>query len=308
MKNLNVVFFGTPDFAVPCLDLLHQNERVNLLWAVTMPDRPAGRGQKMTPPPVANFAKIHNIPLFQTENINLEEDFLSRLKDVDLFIVLAFAQFLKKKVLDIPKIGSFNIHTSLLPKYRGAAPIQHALLNGDEKTGITIQKMVTKMDAGDLVLTHVVPIKPQENAGELFERLSSLCAESLDTFLNNALSNKLEFHPQDESKATFAPSFKKEDGHLKFPEKNARDLKNLVRALTPWPSAYCFVGEKRLKILSAEESTRELAPGRVEISNNQLMIGCKDGSLILSKVQLEGKRSCSGKELINGLKSFPVFH
>ena len=151
MKKLNVVFFGTPDFSVPTLELLHHHPDINLLAIVTMPDRPAGRGQELKSPPVAEYAKQNKIQLYQVENINKEETILSQLeqKNVDFILVLAFAQFLGSRVLKMPKLGCFNIHTSILPKYRGAAPIQYALLNGDTSTGVSIQKMVKEMDAGD---------------------------------------------------------------------------------------------------------------------------------------------------------------
>lgn len=311
MKKLNIVFLGTPDFSVPTLEALLNHPKVNLVAVITMPDRPAGRGQKLTSPPVAQFAKDKNIPLFQTENINKEISYLNELKskNIDLFIVLAFAQFLKKEVLNLPKIGCFNIHTSLLPKYRGAAPIQYALLNGDEVTGVCIQKMVPQMDAGDLVYSQEVKIDPRENSGQLFERLKLLAAEGINVFLDKVLSNNITYKKQDPSGVSFAPTIKKEDGHLKFREKTCEEIINQIRAFNPWPSAFCFLDGKRMKVNSAEKVQdwpKPLTPGTIDISNNQLMIGCKKGILRLLEVQLEGKNPCSGAELINGIKNKPL--
>jgi methionyl-tRNA formyltransferase len=305
MKKLNVVFLGTPDFSVPSLEVLANHPEINLVSVITMPDRPAGRGQKLSSPPVAQFAKDKGIPLFQTENINKEKAFLAelKLKNIDLFIVLAFAQFLKKDVLDLPKIGCFNIHTSLLPKYRGAAPIQYAILNGDTITGVCIQKMVPQMDAGDLVYSQEVKIDPKENSGQLFDRLKILAAEGLKVFLKNLLSNQITYKAQDPSQVSFAPTIKKEDGHLKFNEKTAEEIINQIRAFNPWPSAYCFFGGKRMKVIWAEVHSKYLSPGTVDISNNQLKIGCQKGTLQILEVQLEGKKPCSAIELLNGIKN-----
>ncbi len=305
MKKFNVVFLGTPDFSIPSLEVLAIHPNINIVSVITMPDRPAGRGQKLTCPPVAQFAKDKNLPLFQTENINKENAFLEKLKsqDIDLFIVIAFAQFLKKEVLEIPKIGCFNIHTSLLPKYRGAAPIQYAILNGDKVTGVCIQKMVTKMDAGDLVYSQEVKIDPKENSGLLFERLKVLAAEGLKVFLKNLLSDQITYTPQDPKQVSFAPTIKKEDGHLKFSEKTAEEIINQIRAFNPWPSAYCFLQGKRMKIIWAEINAKALPPGTVDIDNNQLMVGCKKGTLQILEVQLEGKKPCSASELLNGIKN-----
>ena len=308
MKILKVVFFGTPDFSVPTLEVLANHPDVNLVSVVTMPARPAGRGQQLTPPPVAQFAKEKNIPLFQTENINKEKAFLEDLKnkEIDIFIVLAFAQFLNNKVLDLPKIGCFNIHTSLLPKYRGAAPIQYAILNGDETTGVCIQKMVREMDAGDLVYSKEIKIDPKENSGQLFDRLKVFAAEAVKFFLQDVLSNRLTFHTQDPMRVYFAPTLKKEDGYLKFCKKTDVEIINQIRAFNPWPSAFCFLNGKRMKVIWAEKAknfSKVLSPGAVDISNNQLMVGCKKGILQLQEIQLEGKNPCSGNELLNGIKN-----
>ena len=304
MKKLNIVFFGTPDFSVPSLEILNNHSLVNLKYVVSMPDRKAGRGQQLKSPEVIEFAKENRISFFQTENINKEEDFLNELEaqKIDVFIVLAFAQFLNNKLLSIPKLGCFNIHTSLLPKYRGAAPIQYAILNGDISTGVSIQKMVKKMDAGDLCLSHPVDIHPDETGGQLYTKLKFQAALSLNNFINDLFSNSIEFTPQDESKVSFAPTLKKEDGYLDFKVLDRYEIINKVRALYPWPGTYCFLGKKRLKVFKVLATSKSLKPGEVESTSKEIFIGCKDGAIRLYEVQLEGKKRGYDSDLINGIK------
>jgi methionyl-tRNA formyltransferase len=305
MKKLNVVFCGTPDFSVPTLELLHQHPHINLVGVITMPDRPAGRGQELQSPPVAKYAKENKIPLYQVENINREDTILAELegKNVDFILVLAFAQFLGSRVLNMPKIACFNIHTSVLPKYRGAAPIQYALLNGDTMTGVSIQRMIKAMDAGDLVHFHELAIAPTETGGQLYTRLKFQAALSTNTLIETVLNNKLVFTPQDPAGVSFAPTLKKEDGLLNFKESTIAKLHNQIRALDPWPGTYCFLGTQRLKVFEIEKLHRTLKPGETSTEHGQLSVGTLDGVIRLVKVQLEGKKVCSDAELLNGLKN-----
>lgn len=305
MRKLNVVFCGTPDFSVPTLELLHQHPHINLVGVITMPDRPAGRGQELKSPPVASYAKEHRLPLYQVENINREENVLKELegKAIDFFLVLAFAQFLGSRVLSMPKLGCFNIHTSILPKYRGAAPIQYALLNGDKSTGVSIQRMVKEMDAGDLCHFHEMPIAETETGGQLYTRLKFQAALSTNVLIETILANKLVFTPQDPAGVSFAPTLKKEDGFLNFKESSVEKLHNQIRALDPWPGTYCFLNNQRMKVFEIEKLTRSLSPGETSLQNGQLSIGTSDGAVRLVRVQLEGKKICSDLELLNGLKN-----
>lgn len=305
MKKLNVVFCGTPDFSVPTLELLHQHPHVNIVGVITMPDRPAGRGQELKSPPVAEYAKLHKLPLYQVENINRDESALQELegKNVDFFLVLAFAQFLGSRILNMPKSGCFNIHTSILPKYRGAAPIQYALLNGDSSTGVSIQKMVKEMDAGDLVHFHELLISETETGGLLYTRLKFQAALSTNTLIELVLKDELTFSKQDPSKVSFAPTLKKEDGLLNFKQSSITKIQNQIRALDPWPGTYCFLNNQRLKVFEIEILNRKISPGETSIDHGHLAIGTMDGAIRLSKVQLEGKKICSDTELLNGLKN-----
>jgi methionyl-tRNA formyltransferase len=305
MKKLNVVFCGTPDFSVPTLELLHQHPHINLVGVVTMPDRPAGRGQELKSPPVAEYAKQNKIRLYQVDNINRDEQTLIELenKNIDFILVLAFAQFLGSRVLNLPKLGCFNIHTSILPKYRGAAPIQYALLNGDTSTGVSIQRMVKEMDAGDLVHFHELPISKTETGGQLYTRLKFQAALSSNTLIENILQDKLIFSPQDPKGISFAPTLKKEDGFLNFKEASFTKIQNQIRALDPWPGTFCFLGTQRLKVFEIEKLSRTLRPGETSTEYGQLAIGSLDCTIRLALVQLEGKKICTDLELFNGLKN-----
>lgn len=305
MKKFRVAFCGTPDFSVPTLDLLSSHPHIELVKVISMPDRPAGRGMELKSPEVIEFAKAKKIPFFQTENINREPEMLKELKalDLDFVVVLAFAQFLGSEMLNLGKLGCFNIHTSVLPKYRGAAPIQYALLNGDTETGVSIQKMVKKMDAGDLVHFHTVAIAPTENGGQLYTRLKFQAALSMNDLIHKLLKNEVTYTAQDEANVSFAPTLKKEDGLLQFKDKTIAQILNLIRALDPWPGTYCFLNGKRLKVLSAEKYHAKLSPGKAQNDMGSLVVGCLDGSLRLTQVQLEGKKACSDRELLNGIKT-----
>jgi methionyl-tRNA formyltransferase len=308
MNKLKLVFFGTPDFAVPALEMLFNHPKVDLKCVVSMPDRPAGRGHQMKSPEVIEFAKNNKIPFFQTENINKETEFLASLADIDVFVVLAFAQFLKEDVLAIPKSGCFNIHTSLLPKYRGAAPIQYAILNGDTSTGVSIQRMVKKMDAGDVCWSTPVDISNTETGGQLYTRLKFQAALSLNDFIYSLSESNLNFKSQNEDDVSIAPTLKREDGFLSFSQSSFQTLYNQVRGLYPWPGTYCYLGNKRLKVFSIELADYKVAPGETTVKHKELIIGCLDGAIRLKELQLEGKKRCSDTELLNGLKDEPIIN
>jgi methionyl-tRNA formyltransferase len=305
MKKLNVVFCGTPDFSLPTLELLHHHPNINIVGVITMPDRPSGRGHELKSPPVAEYAKSNKLPLYQIENINREDKILKELesKNVDFILVLAFAQFLGSRVLNMPKLGCFNIHTSILPKYRGAAPIQYSLLNGDTSTGVSIQKMVKEMDAGDLVHFFELPIAETETGGQLFVRLKFQAALSTNVLIDAILKNKLVFTKQDPNSVSFAPTLKKEDGLLNFKDSSIVKIQNQIRALDPWPGTYCFLNNQRLKVFEIEKLQRTLKPGETSIDFGQLAVGTLDGVIRLSSVQLEGKKICNDTQLLNGLKN-----
>ncbi len=305
MKKLKTIFMGTPDICLPTLGELNKNSSIELVEVVSMPDRPAGRGQNLKSPDVIEYCKSHNINFFQTANINLENEKIDvwKKQKIDLIIVFAFAQFLGQKILTLPLSGCFNIHTSLLPKYRGAAPIQHALINGETKTGVSIQKMIKKMDAGDIAHSEEVEISSEETGVTLYEKLKNLSVVALNKFITKLVNNELNYSSQEESLVTFAPTLKKEAGFLDFKNMSTRKVINLVRALEPWPGTYCFLNTKRLRVLKVESFDMNLPAGKVDSSHNALVVGCTDGALRLKQVQLEGKKLVNDNELLKGIKT-----
>ncbi|MCT4642418.1 MAG: methionyl-tRNA formyltransferase [Bacteriovoracaceae bacterium] len=303
MKKIKVIFFGTPDFAVPSLDIINNHPHVELIGVVSMPDRKSGRGHRLKSPEVIEYAKNNKLAYFQSENINKDDKFEDFVKEADVFIVLAFAQFLSQKILDLPKNGCFNIHTSVLPKYRGAAPIQYALLNGDNETGVSIQKMVKKMDAGDVCFEKSVAIAQTETGGQLYTRLKYQAALSLNEFIYNIVEKNINYRTQDETQVSIAPTLKRENGFLDFKNETFETLNNKVRALYPWPGTYCMQGKKRVKVFTIEKSNIKLEPGQTLIQNKQLLVGCKDTSIRLMELQLEGKKRSYDYDIVNGFRS-----
>lgn len=287
---------GTPDFSVATLQALLHHPLVELCLVVSMPDRPAGRGQQLQSPAVIEYCKEHQIPFYQTENINKDQELvtLAQKLELDIIIVLAFAQFLNKTWLKMAKLGCFNIHTSLLPLYRGAAPIQYALLNGETKTGVTIQEMVSKMDAGDIVYQSLTDISPDETGGSLTLKLKDLAASTCHDFINDLSDNKCQRQPQDHQLATFAPTLDREMGRLNFQQQTAQEIERLVRALHPWPGTFCFLNGKRCKIFQVELVDHTLTAGQSLVTgNNHFLVGTKSGTMRITSFQIEGKKITS---------------
>jgi methionyl-tRNA formyltransferase len=293
MNKLKTIFMGTPEFCLPTLEMLRTHPDIDLVHVVSMPDRKSGRGQKLQSPPVIEFAQKNKVPYFQTAQINREEDFLQSLEklEIDVIIVLAFAQFLGKRVLNLPNKACYNIHTSLLPKYRGAAPIQYALLKGDRETGVTIQEMVKKMDAGDIVHQDRLTIHPRETGQSLFNRLSYQSALSGYDFLEKLNQDAITKTPQVQEGLSFAPVLTKDMGQLNFKENSAIEIARQVRALYPWPGTYTFLNHKRLKVQNTQMSHKNLQAGELLIDRDgKIHVGTQNGTLRLSEIQLEGKK------------------
>ncbi|MFH1565432.1 MAG: methionyl-tRNA formyltransferase [bacterium] len=307
-KNLeknktSVVFIGTPDFAVPVLESIINDERLDLKAVITQPDKEVGRKKIITPPPVKMYSQKNNFTVLQPKKIK-DANFIEQLKKInpDLIVVAAYGQILPREIIEMPKYGCINIHASLLPKYRGASPIQTAILNGDEKTGITIMKMDEGLDTGDIISQKETEIKNSDTAQDLHEKLSSLGAKLLIKTLPNYLSGKIKPQAQDNSRAALTKIITKKDGEIDF-NKSAKEIECKLRAFTPWPGIYTFFGDKKLKILKLkiEEQINPLIPaGKLHEAENNLIVNCGNGALILEEIQLEGKQKISGKEFING--------
>lgn len=302
MKKLRTIFLGTPEFSVPTLEKLCQNNSIELLATISNPDKKQNRGQKIQSPPVVNFSKDNDIQFFQTDKINKDSEILEYLKksEIDLIIVLAFSQFISQEILDLPKIGCFNIHTSILPKYRGAAPVQYALLNGDKSTGVSIQKMVKKMDAGDICFFKSTNIDDQDNALTLFEKLKLEAADCITPFIDLIIKDKLTFTPQNEADISFAPLIKKDDAKINLTDHSVNKINNMIRGYFVWPKAYLYLNDKILKILEIEKSQQNLQPGAFKIHMGQMVVGAKDGAMRLKVIQLQGKKAMTDIDFLNG--------
>ncbi|MBI5575575.1 MAG: methionyl-tRNA formyltransferase [Deltaproteobacteria bacterium] len=284
---------GTPAFAVPSLSALATSE--NVVLVVTNPDRPSGRGQTLAPPPVKVEAERLGLPVFQPEKAK-HPDSVARIagEHPDLIVVVAYGHILPKSILDIPKLGCINVHASLLPKYRGAAPINWAVVRGEETTGVTIMKMDVGMDTGPMLHVREIPIGHYDTAETLFPKLSLLGADALMEALRNLHAGTLVEIRQEDSQASYAPMLKKEHGMIDW-TKSAREIRNLIRGMAPWPSAYAFHGGKALKILSAAVREDHDVPGGtpgeiVAVGKDGIVVACGEGSLALVQVQPEGGR------------------
>jgi len=297
-----IVFFGTPSFALPTLrDLLEEPDEV--VGVVTQPDREKGRGRKMVISPIKELALQHGLTVLQPEKVK-EEAFQEALSGLqpDLFVVVAYGQILPKPVLNIPKYGAVNVHASLLPGYRGAAPIAWAILKGEKVTGVTTMVMDEGMDTGDILLQTEVPIGDEETCENLHDRLGSLGAQLLLKTLEKMEAGNIRPIPQDHSKATYAPPLKKEDGHIDW-RKGAAEIDRQVRAFNPWPGAFTKWGDRLLKIYRGEirERTPAGKPGAVVwVGSDFIEVEAGKDSYLIEEIQLEGRKKMTIRDFLSG--------
>ena len=299
---MKVVFMGTPDFAVPSLQaLLDAGHEVAAVY--TQPDKPVGRKQVLTPPPVKALAQAHGIPVYQPVKLR-DGSVAAQLKELapELIVVVAYGRILPKEILELPPRGCINVHGSLLPKYRGAGPIQWAVINGEEETGITTMYMGEGLDTGDMLLTMKTKIGVQETAGELFDRLSVLGAECLIKTISALEQGKITPVKQNEAEATYAPMLDKSMAELDF-SKTAKELQCLIRGLNPWPVAVTRFGQKRLKVYAAKAVEGSGVPGTV-LDAEQFIVACGSGALQFTEVQLEGSKRMPVQEFLRGKQIF----
>ena len=299
MKNKNVVFMGTPDFAVPVLEMLIA--KTNVIMVVTQPDKEVGRKKELVFSPVKKVAISHDIPVFQPVRIRKDYDVLKEL-DIDLIVTCAYGQIIPKEVLELPKRGCVNVHASILPKYRGAAPIQWALLNGEAKTGVTIMYMDEGMDTGDIIKIAEIPILDTDNVGTLHDKLSILGKDTLESVLDNLL-NGIVIGIKQTDDYTLAPMIKREDEKIDFKDTGVNII-NKIRALNPWPLANFSLNNKEIKVISAEfKKCNSKGTGKiVEITKDSLGISCKDGIIYLKIIKPFGKKEMPISSFINGIK------
>jgi methionyl-tRNA formyltransferase len=297
---------GTPDFAVPSLQALLDSDE-NVVCVITQPDRPKGRGRKLTPPPVKELALQMGLPVLQPTNIR-DESFTAQLKEYnpDLIVLTAYGRILPGNIINLPPFGTINVHASLLPKYRGAAPIQWALINGETKTGITIMQMDEGLDTGDILLTEKTTISADETAGSLFAKLAELGGKALIKALKLLKENKLTPVKQDENFASFAPLLKKEDGLIEWSQ-SAEQISCLIRGLDPWPTTYTTLAGKRCRLFSPQVLDKNechnaaLEPGSIwRADRNGLAVITGSGCILIREIQPDGSKRMSVDAFLRG--------
>jgi len=299
MKKMRVVFMGSPEFAVPSLEILH--ECFNVVGVVTQPDRPSGRGRKIMPPPVKQTALKLGISTIQPGKLS-EDGVEFQLKewDADIFVVTAFGQILKSKILNLPKWGCINVHASILPRWRGASPIQSAILAGDNQTGITIMQMDAGIDTGPILNQKTIAILENENAHHLSQRLAQLGAETLEITIKKYITGDIKPIPQPEEGVTYAPLIKKESGWLNF-EEDAQRLSRQVLAFNPWPGTRFVWNDIAVKVVSSHPSNQNFGrPGKRVVINKKPAVSTGSGTLVLDVVQMPGKGQIPGEDFLRG--------
>jgi methionyl-tRNA formyltransferase len=301
-----IVFLGTPDFAVPILRQLITSATV--VGVVTQPDRPAGRGRRVQAPPVKGVAEAAAIPVYQPPSLRSEESAAPlRAWQPDMIVVAAFGQLLRPHILELPSWGCLNVHASLLPRWRGASPIQHAILAGDHHSGVSLMRMDVGLDTGPVYAQQAIPIAARESAGSLHDRLAVLGAEMIAAHLEAIYQGRLLAQPQDDSQSTYAPMIKKEAGWLDW-RRSAIELDRQVRAMTPWPGAMTSWRGEPLKIIAAEPlATAERPagpPGLVVEHDGELVVLAGEGGLALRQLQLPGKRPVAAADFARGRPDF----
>lgn len=304
--TIRTVFMGTPEFAVPTLKGLLA-AGVNLVGVYTQPDRPKGRGKKMTASPIKQLALEEGLPVFQPNKLRDPEAVaeLEALKP-DLIVVVAYGQILPKAVLDIPTHHCINVHASLLPKYRGAAPINKCIVEGETETGVTTMLMDVGLDTGDMLVKMSLPIGENETAGQLHDRLSLLGRKSMEETLNQLCDGTLKAEKQDDEASTYAPMMKKEDGQIDW-SRSAREIHNQVRGLDPWPAAYTSLDGEVLKIaMTTVDDDLSGKPGEIlSADKTGVRVACGSGTLVIGELQLPGKKRLSAMNFLSGKTLFP---
>ena len=299
MKRFRVIFMGTPDFAVPCLARLV--EISDVVAVVTQPDRPKGRGQKLLPPPVKVFSQEHGIAVYQPVRVKAT-DFVDVLRGLapDLIVVVAFGQILSKEILSLPPLGCINVHASLLPRYRGAAPMQWAIVRGEKETGVTTMFMDEGLDTGDMLLRETLPITQAMTAAELHDEMMKLGADVLEKTLFSLSEGTLKRTPQDDALSTYAPLLDKEVGRIDW-KKPAQEIHDLVRGLNSWPGAYTMLEGQKFKIWRTRLAEGTAEPGEiVSVTKQGLLVGTGEGMLEILELQAPSKKKMAAGDYVRG--------
>lgn len=299
--SLNLVFCGTPRFAVPTLEkLVEVGFLVRLV--VTQPDKPSGRGMELAASPVKRRALELGLPITQPEKIKTNEEFRAQLLacEPEAIIVVGYGRIIPQWMIDLPALGNINLHGSLLPKYRGAAPIQWAIASGEKITGVTTMRIDAGLDTGDILLQKEMPVTPDDTAQTIAPRLAAIGADLMIETLRGLQAGTVHPRPQDDSQASLAPILKKEDGQIDF-RRTAQEIYNRLRGFQPWPGAFTTFRGKNLHVWSARPLTQTLPPAELAIEGEHLAVGCAQGtSLELLEIQLEGKKRMAAQNFLNG--------
>lgn len=301
---IRVVFFGTPKIALKSLEYLYNSDKIEVAAVVTQPDKPAGRGQKLMMSPVKEFALAHNLPVFQPKSIRKEPEIQEELKNLkpDFFVTFAFGQILSQEVLDIPKYETINLHASLLPKYRGANPIQRAIINGDKETGVCTMITELGLDCGDVCLKHVILIPDSMNCEDLFAEISSVSPELIEKTLVGLVDGSIKPVKQCVDGVCMANKLTKDETEIDW-TKSACDIHNLVRGIYKCPSAHFMYNGKLIKVLETKVVEGKGNPGEfLEVSKYGVKVACGEGCLLLERVKPEGKGEMAARDWYNGLK------
>ena len=301
---IRIVFFGTPAIALKSLEYLYNSDKIEVTAVVTQPDKPAGRGHKLTMSPIKQFAIAHDLPVFQPKSIRKEPEMQTEIKKLnpDFFVTFAFGQILSQEVLDIPKYETINLHASLLPKYRGANPIQRAIINGDKETGICTMITELGLDCGDVCLKEVIQIPEEMTCVDLFEKISEKSPELIEKTLIGLVDKTLTPVPQCEDGVCMANKLSKEETLIDW-NKSATDIHNLVRGIYKFPSAYFLHNGKIIKVMETRIVEGKAQPGEfVCADKNGVKVGCGNDCILLVKVKPEGKGEMFARDWYNGLK------
>ena len=307
MKELRVIFMGTPDFSVPVLKALVEN--TNVILVVSQPDKEVGRKHELKPSPVKEYANSVGIPVFQPEKISKDYDKIINAK-ADIIITCAYGQIIPEAILNSPEMGCINVHASLLPKLRGGAPIHHAIIDGYDKTGITIMYMDKTMDTGDIISQKECPIEDNDNVGTLHDKLSVIGAELLIETLTNLLVGSATRTKQDDKEATYAWNIKREEEHINF-NRSAKEVYNQIRGLYPFPKAYCLLNNEETKVLEAYigEKESDISSSTIcDITKDAIGISTKDKIIYITKIKPFGKKEMLVKDYLNGLDKNKLLH
>lgn len=303
-SDLKILYMGTPEMSAYLFEHMLK-EGFRFVGAVSQEDKKVGRKGILTPSPVKEVASRYNVPVFTPHRIRKDYEWAKQLH-FDIILTFAYGQIVPTALLDMAPLGAYNVHGSILPKYRGAAPIQRAIMNGERKTGLSLMRMVDKMDAGGVFSIMECPIEPYDDYGSMCSRLSLLATKLIDRDFLALAQGKLREVPQDESQVSFADKILPSDEELSVKELNATECFNRIRGLSPTPGAFVYIEGKKVKILNGVLSVREVPAGELRSAGKELYLGCKEGSIQVRKLQVEGKSPMEARDYLNGHHVLPL--